>query len=141
MYERFRIFLFNRFSFNIRKKDLIMIPNKLYHYRAIVVGVYDGDTINVNIDLGLSTWINNEKLRLARINAPELKGKERPKGLKSRDFLRDLLMNKKVIIQTIKDRKEKYGRYLAEVWLEENGKFINVNDLMVEKKLAVYKKY
>jgi len=50
-------------------------------------------------------------------------------------------MNKKVIIQTIKDRKEKYGRYLAEVWLEENRKFINVNDLMVEKKLAVYKKY
>ncbi|MEJ5306463.1 MAG: thermonuclease family protein [Ignavibacteria bacterium] len=118
-----------------------MIPKKLYHYRAVVVGVYDGDTINVNIDLGLSTWINNEKLRLARINAPEIKGKERAKGLKSRDFLRDLLMNKKVIIQTIKDRKEKYGRYLAEIWLEENGKFINVNDLMVQKKLAVYKKY
>ena len=112
-----------------------MIPNKLYHYRAIVVGVYDGDTINVNIDLGLSTWINNEKLRLARINAPEIKGKERTNGLKSRDFLRDLLMNKKVIIQTIKDRKEKYGRYLAEVWLEENGKFMNVNDFMVEKNL------
>ncbi|MCR4417542.1 MAG: thermonuclease family protein [Ignavibacteria bacterium] len=118
-----------------------MIPNKLYHYRAVVVGVYDGDTINVNIDLGLSTWINNEKLRLARINAPEIKGKERAKGLKSRDFLRDLLINKKVIIQTIKDRKEKYGRYLAEIWLEENGKFTNVNDLMVQKKLAVYKKY
>ncbi|NPV12534.1 MAG: nuclease [Ignavibacteria bacterium] len=117
------------------------MPNKLYHYRAVVVGVYDGDTINVNIDLGLSTWINNEKLRLARINAPEIKGKERAKGLKSRDFLRDLLINKKVIIQTIKDRKEKYGRYLAEIWLEENGKFINVNDLMVQKKLAVYKKY
>jgi micrococcal nuclease len=118
-----------------------MIPQKLYHYRAVVVNVYDGDTINVNIDLGLSTWINNEKLRLARINAPEIKGKERTKGLRSRDFLRELLLNKKVIIQTIKDRKEKYGRYLAEIWLEENGKFINVNDLLVEKKLAVYKKY
>lgn len=118
-----------------------MIPNKLYHYRAIVVNVYDGDTINVNIDLGLSTWINNEKLRLARINAPEIKGKERAKGIKSRDFLKDLLLNKNVIIQTIKDRKEKFGRYLAEVWLERDGKFINVNDLMVEKKLARYQNY
>ncbi|MGB9663494.1 MAG: thermonuclease family protein [Ignavibacteria bacterium] len=118
-----------------------MVPNKLYHYRAVVVGVYDGDTIYVDIDLGLSTWIHNEKLRLSRINAPEIKGKERMKGLKSRNFLEGLLLNKKVIIQTIKDRKEKYGRYLAEIWIEENGKFINVNDLMVEKKLAVYKKY
>lgn len=118
-----------------------MIPNKLYHYRAIVVNVYDGDTINVNIDLGLSTWINDEKIRLARINAPELKSKEREKGLKSRDFLRDLLLNKKVIIQTIKDRKEKYGRYLAEIWIEDKGKYINVNDLLVEKKLAKYQKY
>lgn len=118
-----------------------MIPNKLYHYRAIVVGVYDGDTIYVNIDLGLSTWIHNEKLRLARINAPEIKGKDRSKGLRSKDFLEKFLLNKRVIIQTIKDRKEKYGRYLAEIWFEENGKFINVNDLMVEKKLAAYKKY
>lgn len=118
-----------------------MVPNKLYHYRATVAGVYDGDTIYVNIDLGLSTWIHNEKLRLARINAPEIKGKERAKGLKSKNYLQDLILNKKVIIQTIKDRKEKYGRYLAEIWIEENGKFINVNDLMVEKKLAVYKKY
>lgn len=118
-----------------------MIPNKLYHYRAIVVNVYDGDTINVNIDLGLSTWINNEKIRLARINAPEIKGKERAKGIKSRDFLKDLLLNKKVIIQTIKDRKEKFGRYLAEVWLEQDGRYININDLMVEKKLARYQKY
>lgn len=118
-----------------------MVKENLYHYKAIVVGVYDGDTITVDIDLGLYTWIRNQKIRIARINAPEIKGKERTKGLKSRNFLREILLNKKVIIQTIKDRKEKYGRYLAEVWLEENGKFININDLLVEKKLAVYKKY
>jgi len=50
-------------------------------------------------------------------------------------------LNKKVIIQTIKDRKEKYGRYLAEIWIEDKGKYINVNDLLVEKKLAKYQKY
>ncbi len=119
-----------------------MQAKQLYHYKAVVTGVYDGDTITVNIDLGLNTWINNEKIRLVRIDAPELRGSSRNKGLKSRDFLRELLLNKQVLLQTIKDKKEKYGRYLAEVWLETPaGKFLNVNDLMVEKKHAVYKKY
>lgn len=119
-----------------------MQTKQLYYYKAIVVGVYDGDTITVNIDLGLNIWVNNEKIRLVRIDAPELRGTSRNKGLKSRDFLRELLLNKKVLIQTIKDRKEKYGRYLAEVWLETSpDKFVNVNDLMVEKKFAVFKKY
>jgi len=119
-----------------------MQTKQLYNYKAVVTGVYDGDTITVNIDLGLSTWINNEKIRLVRIDAPELRGSSRNKGLKSRDFLRALLLDKKIQIQTIKDRKEKYGRYLAEVWLEtSSGKFTNVNDLMVEKKQAIYKKF
>jgi micrococcal nuclease len=120
----------------------MMQLKQLYHYKANVAKVYDGDTITANIDLGLNVWVNNEKIRLARIDAPELRGKSRSKGLKSRDFLREILMNKIVLIQTIKDRKEKYGRYLAEVWLETSaGKFVNVNDLMAEKKFAVYKKY
>jgi len=41
----------------------------LYHYKAIVTSVYDGDTCTVDIDLGLSAWIRGEKLRLNRINA------------------------------------------------------------------------
>ena len=60
----------------------------LYHYKAKVVNVYDGDTCNVDIDLGLHTWIKGEKIRLTRINAPELRGTEKTKGLKSRAFLR-----------------------------------------------------
>jgi micrococcal nuclease len=49
------------------------MEHKLYHYKARVVDVYDGDTCTVDIDLGLSTWIHGEKLRLYRINAPEVK--------------------------------------------------------------------
>lgn len=52
----------------------------LYHYKAKVVSVYDGDTFTVDIDLGLHTWINGEKIRLNRINAPELRGNEKDKG-------------------------------------------------------------
>ena len=117
------------------------MKNHLYYYLANVVSVYDGDTIRADIDLGLSTWVKNEKIRLARINAPELRGSEREAGLKSRDYLRELILKKEVMLQTIKDRKGKYGRYLAEIWLEREGEWINVNDLMVDLGYAAYHKY
>jgi micrococcal nuclease len=118
------------------------MEHTLYNYKAIVTSVYDGDTCTVDIDLGLSVWLRGEKLRLNRINAPELKGEERPKGLKSRDFLISKINGKEITIETIKDRKGKYGRYLAELWLEEKkGKSININDLLVTEGFAKYQKY
>ena len=118
------------------------MEHTLYHYNALVTSVYDGDTCTVDIDLGLHSWIRDEKLRLHRINAPELRGKERPKGLKSRDFLKSKIEGKEVVIETIKDKKGKYGRYLAEIWLEEEkGEFTNINDLIVKEGFAIYKKY
>ena len=118
-----------------------MLDN-LYHYRAVVTSVYDGDTCTVDIDLGLSTWVRGEKLRLYRINAPELRGAERPEGLKSRDFLRAQIDGQKIVIQTIKDKKGKFGRYLAEIWkVGENGEVININDLLVAQGFAEYKDY
>ena len=114
----------------------------LYHYKAIVTSVYDGDTCTVDIDLGLSAWIRGEKLRLNRINAAELTGKDKPEGVKSRDFLKAKIQGKEITIETIKDRREKYGRYFAEVWLEEKkGKFVSINDLMVTEGFAKYQKY
>ncbi|MEW8508937.1 MAG: thermonuclease family protein [Candidatus Thiodiazotropha sp.] len=108
-----------------------------YTYRAIVTGVYDGDTVTVDIDLGLSTWVHGEKLRLHRIDAPEVRGADRPAGLESRDWLREKVLGKTVIIQTVKDRKGKYGRYLAEIWLNRQ----NVNDLIVAAGHAEYRDY
>ncbi len=114
----------------------------LYHYLALVTEVYDGDTCTVNIDLGLHTWIHGEKLRLARINAPEVRGEERPRGLEARDYLRGVINGKEILLQTIKDRKEKYGRYLAEIWLKNDaGEMVNVNDLMVTNGHARYQDY
>ena len=118
------------------------MKENLYHYRAVVTSVYDGDTCTVDIDLGLSTWVRGEKLRLYRINALELRGVERPEGLKSRDFLRSLIGGKKIIIQTVKDKKGKFGRYLADIWLEgDDGEMLNVNDQLVAEGFAVYKDY
>ncbi|MGQ9643147.1 MAG: thermonuclease family protein [Ignavibacterium sp.] len=118
------------------------MDKQLYHYKAKVVSVYDGDTCTIDIDLGLHAWIRGEKIRLNRINAPELKGKERTKGIASRDFLGSLILDKEIIIETIKDTKEKYGRYLGEIWLKDpSGNFININDEMVKNKFAKYQKY
>lgn len=114
----------------------------LYHYRARVTAVYDGDTCTVDIDLGLSTWIRGEKVRLNRINAPEMRGADKPKGEKARDFLRGLVLDKDVLLQTIKDEREKYGRYLGELWLvPASGPATNVNDAMVAAGHGRYQSY
>ena len=117
------------------------MEDSLYNYTAKVVSVYDGDTCRVDIDLGLSTWIHNESIRLHRINAPEVRGEEREAGLAARDFLRDLIEGREIVLQTIKDKKGKYGRYLGEIWIEHQGQKINVNDFIVANGHAIFKDY
>jgi len=115
---------------------------QLYVYKAHVVSVYDGDTCTVDIDLGLRTWIRKEKIRLHRIDAPEIRGAEREQGLKSAEYLRQLILDRDIILQTIKDRKEKYGRYLGDIWvLDDSGVYFNVNDKMVSEGFAIYFNY
>ena len=113
----------------------------LYHYKAQVTAAYDGDTVTVDIDLGLKTVVKGEKLRLARINAPEMRGNEKVAGKASRDWLRSRILGREILIETIKDRKGKYGRYIAEIWLEENGEYVNINDELVNQGYAEYKAY
>lgn len=108
---------------------------------AQVQSVYDGDTCRVDIDLGLGMWIRNEKVRLVRINAPEVTGPEKVRDEASRDFLRELIDGKEVIIETVKDRRGKYGRYLADIWIERGGVWMNVNDTLVAAGHAVYEEY
>ena len=118
------------------------MEKKLYLYKAFVKEVYDGDTITVDIDLGLKTFIHNEKIRLFGINTPEVRGEERSKGLISRDYLRTLILNKEILLETIKDEKGKYGRYLGIIWINKMGKTLtNINELLVKEGLAEKKDY
>lgn len=118
------------------------MEKQLYVYEAHVTKVYDGDTCTVDIDLGLKTWIRDEKIRLYEIDAPELYLEEREQGLISRDYLASLILDKEIILQTIKDRKGKYGRYLGIIWvLDAHGTYINVNERMVTDGYAEYQKY
>jgi micrococcal nuclease len=115
---------------------------KLYHYRAHITGVYDGDTCTVDIDLGLGVWVRGEKVRLHRINAPELRGATAEQGRAARDHLQRLVAGKEVLLQTVKDQREKYGRYLAEVWIPQAGAPpLNINDAMVAAGHAQHEKY
>ena len=108
----------------------------MYEYNAKIISVYDGDTVTAEIDLGFKIKIT-EKIRLIRINTPEVRGEEKELGLISRDRLRELILNKNVIIKTQKDKKGKYGRYLGEIIIND----MNVNDWLVTEGLAKYKKY
>jgi micrococcal nuclease len=127
----------------------------MYQYKSIIQKVVDGDTLEIAIDLGLSVWIHDEKIRLYGINTPEVYGvkKGSPEwelGTKASDFVKSVLKEKdEIIVETIKDKKEKYGRYLALVYIRIDpaiisglseirslGDYFCLNDILVRKGLA-----
>ena len=96
---------------------------------VIIEKCYDGDTC---------TTKNGEKIRLACIDAPEIKGKnaEAIKAKKSKEFLNNLVLNKKVFIKRI--TTDRYGRTVAELLIDD----INIQKLLVNKGYAkVYEQY
>ena len=105
----------------------------MYTYKAVVLDIVDGDTIKVDIDLGFGVWLRNQIIRLAKINSPELKGATLKAAQDAKEFLKNLVLNKWVVIQTEKDRKEKYGRWLGTVLIEDNKNLININSKMVQE--------
>jgi len=112
----------------------------MYEYKAVVTKVYDGDTITVDIELGFGVYLNKQKLRLAYINTPEVRGEERPAGLISRDRVRELVLEQNVIVKTYKDSKGKYGRWIAEVFYEANpneGYTTCLNQQLLNEGLAI----
>ncbi|MEK6828588.1 MAG: thermonuclease family protein [Nanoarchaeota archaeon] len=108
----------------------------MYEYKAKVTSIYDGDTLVAEVDLGFNIKIT-EKFRLSGLNAPEVKGDEKGDGLISRDRLRDKILGKEVTIKTFKDSTEKYGRYIAEIYLGSE----NINEWLIVEGLAQRKKY
>ena len=108
-----------------------------YHYNAVVTHVVDGDTIHCDIDLGFGVYLKDQVFRFYGLNAPETKGATRQAGLDSKKFIENLLVNKNIIVVSIKDKKEKYGRYLAKIYVQESNGYVDVNNLLLEKKLAV----
>jgi len=116
--------------------DLIRLSKRgeedLYTYRAFVVRVLDGDTIEVVVDLGFGVR-STQVLRLRGIDCPELVSRE---GKEAKAFVEKLLPpSSQILIKTTKS--DKYDRYLVDVWPNsKDGKAQYLNNLLLEKGLA-----
>lgn len=112
--------------------------NDLYHYNCKLIRVIDGDTVEISIDLGLSIFTVH-KVRLYGINAPELNTVE---GQSSKEYLEKLFTEtSEWRILTYKDRSDKYGRYLGQIYPASGSVLDNLNSRMVQAKQAVIKYY
>ena len=107
-------------------------PETLYHYRAMIKEVIDGNSVAADIDLGFSIWKHGEKFGLARVDAPEPSGATQAAGEAARDFLKNLIEGKQVLIHSIVDPRQE-GHYLVDIWLDG----ANVNDQLVAAGHAV----
>lgn len=106
----------------------------MYEYRVKkVLKIVDGDTIDVDIDLGFNVSYT-QRVRLAGIDTPESRTtdlKEKALGLEVKEYLKHLLEDAEdIIIQTEKpDSSEKYGRILG--WLFINDEDTSLNEKMI----------
>ena len=102
-------------------KQILVDP---YIRKAKLVKIVDGDTIDVLVDLGFNTY-RKIRLRLSRVNTKEMKNG----GKIWKEFTQNWFANNvDVVIKTNKDRKDKWSRYLAEVFINDRSL---VDDLIV----------
>ena len=103
-----------------------------YHVKK-VTNVVDGDTIDVDIDLGFDISFSS-RVRLAGIDTPESRTTDKAEkvlGLEAKEYLKSKVKDAKdVVIKTEKmDSSEKYGRILGWVYLD--GSKISINEQMI----------
>lgn len=108
-----------------------------YTYSAKIIDVYDGDTFTALVDLGFRASIVIT-IRLFGVDAPEIKGEERERGLMVKKYVEDLILNKDVIIKTYKDPKDSFKRWLAEIQYDFGNEYPNdLSSLLLIKEYAV----
>ena len=93
----------------------------MYEYKAKLIKVVDGDTVDAMIDCGFSVF-RKERIRLKGINAPESRTRdkeEKKRGLAAKARLKELIKEGKneFTVKTSIDKKGKYGRLLGELFL------------------------
>ena len=109
----------------------------MYEYRVSVLRVVDGDTVDVDIDLGFGVWLRDERVRIMGIDTPESRTRDKVEkvfGLAAKSRLKSLL-GKTAILKTQvnkdgEDMKGKFGRILGD-FVSEDGRM--VTDVMIEE--------
>ena len=107
----------------------------MYDYRVKkLLNVVDGDTIDVDIDLGFDISLS-KRVRMAGIDTPESRTSdkfEKSLGLEAKEYLKKHLKDaKEILIKTeLPDSSEKYGRILG--WVYVDGGTKSINETMIE---------
>jgi len=110
----------------------------MYQYKAIITKVIDGDTVDVDIDLGFEAWLRNQRIRLYGIDTPESRTSDKVEkvfgNLAKSKILEFCPVGSSIILQTkTDDSRGKYGRILGELIVDG----VNVNQYMIDNNYAV----
>jgi micrococcal nuclease len=118
----------------------------MYEYKAKVVHIVDGDTVDVDIDLGFGIWMKDERVRLMGIDTPESRTRdlvEKKFGLASKKRLTELL-NADIVLKTQvnkdgEDMKGKFGRILGDfdVYYAPQDRWMPATEIMILEGHAV----
>lgn len=111
----------------------------MYQYKAIITKVIDGDTVDVDIDLGFEVWLRNQRIRLYGIDTPESRTSDKVEkvfgNLAKDKILSFCPVGASIVLQTkTDDSRGKYGRILGELITEDGT---NVNQYMIDNNYAV----
>lgn len=108
----------------------------MFEYFCKITRVVDGDTVDVNIDLGFDIH-HSARVRMMGIDTPESRTRnleEKALGLASKARLKELLRGQTIKIATSKEGKGKFGRVLADVIaIDKEGNEINCNQRLIEE--------
>ena len=115
----------------------------MYEYKCKILRVVDGDTVDVDIDLGFGVWMHKERVRMMGIDTPESRTRDKVEkafGIASKDRLKELLpigsiqVLKTEIDRSGEDKKGKFGRILGDFLVDDNRR---CTDILVEEGHAV----
>jgi micrococcal nuclease len=116
----------------------------VYEYRVNVLRVVDGDTVDVDIDLGFGVWLRKERVRIMGIDTPESRTSdsiEKVFGIASKNRLKELLGEEAVLRTQVskdgEDMKGKFGRILGDFMCVVNGETRTVSNVLISEGHAV----
>lgn len=89
-------------------------------YHARIIKVVDGDTVDAHVYLGMNTFIQ-DRIRLAGIDTPEIRGPSRVAGHAARDALVAILAEgEQMVVLQLQDKRDKYGRWIGTLFDKQN---------------------
>ena len=119
----------------------------MYEYKCKVLRVVDGDTVDVDIDLGFGVWLHRERVRVMGIDTPESRTRDKVEkafGLAAKSHVKDMLpigsiqILKTEVDKSGEDAKGKFGRILGDFLLDQDdGSIKRMTEIMIEDGHAV----